>query len=491
MRLIFFFRNPANISLWSLFSHLNDSQLISPDFNYASSMSVTIKHLNADTSFLLTFSPHPPSIPEKTASSQSYTILIDPWLVGPSVVCGSWFALSHHTIPACISHLSEIPEPDLVIISQNKCDHCHEATLRQLPQDTKALIVAEPAAARTIRGFNHFKPSRIIALRKYSPERPSTVFRFSIPALVPEGQEGEVTISFIPARNYATGVHNAIGITYRAPTALRMQKTQTVKAAVQSSSRNCALDRVLSPGLSKRLSPSTRRVASKIKSSTSTSTSTSRSASRQTNTKSANSKKEKDVLKSLPPIPPEKPKSTSKPNSNIPAATTIISPMKPLPKPPEQEQEQEQKPPPSPPQISILYTPHGIPLTPDLQPYIKHHLRPRSLLPLTLLLHSLNRSHNPWYLGGTITAGANGGGVDIARALKARYWIGAHDEEKENKGCGVKLLRTERSDIEEVRRAVEREHSCCGVSSKKDGEKEKRRCEVMVLDVGEEVVLSG
>ncbi|KAJ9206702.1 hypothetical protein DTO164E3_943 [Paecilomyces variotii] len=514
-------------------------------------MSLTIKHLNADTSFLLSFSPpnhHHPN-PDQTPSSplpqknhhhhqqqppKPYTILLDPWLTGPSIIGRSWFALSHHTTPSCITHLSALPEPDLVIISQNKRDHCHEATLRQLPRDTKAVIVAEPAAARTIRGYNHFeRTERIVALRKYShsPEKKDeSVLRFGIPALGSEGEEGEVTVAFIPARNYATGVHNAIGITYRPPTAEKRRRRDgsssekkaemVVNEVVESEMQGRVLERIVSPVLlMRRLSTSTRNIAARVKD-VKVLRASSSSISRLSETETKNDNKIDPKLQQqqqtkplqvpdllLPPTPPETPLSASTFDSNPPAIftpttinTTASSSLMPLEKATEEQiqsqsllspnphplrEEEEEEESVSTSQIAILYTPHGVPLNPDLQPYITHRLSPNGFLPLTLLLHSLNRSHNPWYLGGTITAGAKGGGVEIACALKARYWIGAHDEEKDNRGCGVKLLRTERNDIEEVRRALEKAGCGCG-------EKDRGRCEVRVLDVGEEeVILSG
>ncbi|KAJ9354405.1 hypothetical protein DTO027B9_4748 [Paecilomyces variotii] len=521
-------------------------------------MSLTIKHLNADTSFLLSFSPpnhhhhnsdqnqqqQKQQQPEPEPKPKPYTILLDPWLTGPSIIGRSWFALSHHTTPSCITHLSALPEPDLVIISQNKRDHCHEATLRQLPRDTKAVIVAEPAAARTIRGYNHFeRTERIVALRKYRHSHchgsekkkgggDERVLRFGIPALGSEGEEGEVTVAFIPARNYATGVHNAIGITYRPPTAEKRRRRggsssekkagMVVNEVVESEMQGRVLERIVSPVLLMRgLSTSTRNIAARVKDVKvlrASSSSTSRLS--ETETKNDNKIDPKPQLLQqqtkplqvpdllLPPTPPETPLSASTFDSNPPAIftpttinTTASSSLMPLEKATEaqiqsqsllspnphplREEEEEEEESVSTSQIAILYTPHGVPLNPDLQPYITHHLSPNGFLPLTLLLHSLNRSHNPWYLGGTITAGAKGGGVEIACALKARYWIGAHDEEKDNRGCGVKLLRTERNDIEEVRRALEKAGCGCG-------EKDRGRCEVRVLDVGEEeVILSG
>ncbi|KAJ9257343.1 hypothetical protein DTO207G8_2097 [Paecilomyces variotii] len=282
-----------------------------------------------------------------------------------------------------------------------------------------------------------------------------------------------------------------------------------------------ALERIMSLGLlMRRLSASMRNIAARIKEVKvlrASSSSTSRLS--ETETKNDNKIDPKPQLLQqqtkplqvpdllLPPTPPETPLSASTFDSNPPAIftpttinTTASSSLMPLekateaqtqsqpllspnPHPPKEEEEESV----STSQIAILYTPHGVPLNPDLQPYITHHLSPNGFFPLTLLLHSLNRSHNPWYLGGTITAGAKGGGVEIACALKARYWIGAHDEEKDNRGCGVKLLRTERNDIEEVRRALEKAGCGCGC-----GEKDRGRCEVRVLDVGEEeVILSG
>lgn len=182
-------------------------------------MSVTVRHLNGDSTFLLTFVPDATSSPGLASPPTAFTVLIDPWLSGPSIVTAPWFAQTQLKTPSAITHLSQIDEPDIVIISQNKPDHCHKETLTQLRPEGKTVLAAEPSAARTIRGWNHFDPNRIHALSKYDPKcRFGRQLRLSIPPLAPDGSPGELCISFIPAKNYVTGMHNAFGLTYQPPT---------------------------------------------------------------------------------------------------------------------------------------------------------------------------------------------------------------------------------------------------------------------------------
>lgn len=185
-------------------------------------MSLTVKHLNSDASFLLTFKPILPFPPSPGQSTKEFTILLDPWLSGSSKIWHSKFSISRHKEPACITSLRELPEPDVVVISQNKSDHCHQQTLTQLPgRGTKTTILAEPASAKVIRGWKYFDEERVVTLPKWEDPRlrkASTVHRICIPALSPRGTMGEVTIAYLPQKADITGLHSAIGITYRAPT---------------------------------------------------------------------------------------------------------------------------------------------------------------------------------------------------------------------------------------------------------------------------------
>ncbi|OAK99879.1 hypothetical protein IQ06DRAFT_152297 [Phaeosphaeriaceae sp. SRC1lsM3a] len=181
-------------------------------------MSLTIKSLNSDTSFLLTFSPPVAPLSSPGLFPGSFTILLDPWIVGPSIILNSIFSHSEQKNEPCITSLKELErEPDLILISQHKPDHCHEETLRQLPRDCESTILATPAAVKKIQSWNHFRPERIHALTKYVEGDDRSIYRVVLPPPTPRGSCGEVTISWLPAKRDVTAVHHAIGITYRPP----------------------------------------------------------------------------------------------------------------------------------------------------------------------------------------------------------------------------------------------------------------------------------
>lgn len=492
-------------------------------------MSVIVKHLNADSSFLLLFSPDSqPSSPRVNTSGAVYRILIDPWLQGDSIVTAPWFAVTKHVVPSCIQHLSEIDEPDVVIVSQNKPDHCHGDTLRQLRPDGKTIIAAEPGAAKAIKGWNHFDPARVLALPKFNPKKNFSYATFYIPPSSPGGHRGVVTISFIPAKNYMTGLHNAIGITYLAPTHIKsaasvptidLQKrtqyfhlplspatsspplpasTARPLTAGSNAHRLSTLERPLTAGaggyrprLSRGFSPvppvtpQSQRIpyspppvfTSHGDSPTSTFSTYSREWGSDTNSTIdfAFQPNESHFFEKPLPTPPQSPSnsvSDTASTSHNPRSSTGSSSVtsgNPVtagrPRP-----------------LSILYSPHGIPFQPDLMPYVKNHLVQRGALPLTVLLHSFHRSTNPWYLGGNITAGTEGG-VQIARGLMARCWLSAHDEAKDDQGFSVKKLKTATMSPEEVRRAL---------WQGPEGEEMRRKgwnCDVRGLASGQEMVI--
>ena len=190
-------------------------------------MSLSVKSLNGDTSFLLVFSPPVAPLSSPGLFPGSFTILLDPWLVGPSIILNSIFSHSEQKAQPCISHLKKLDlEPDVVLISQHKPDHCHEETLRQLPPDCESTILAIPPAAKKIRSWKHFRPELVHALPKYVEGDEQSIYRIVLPPPSPRGSCGEVTITWMPARRDIAGVHHAIGITYRPPcTVLSLQKS--------------------------------------------------------------------------------------------------------------------------------------------------------------------------------------------------------------------------------------------------------------------------
>ncbi|KAL9125895.1 MAG: hypothetical protein Q9217_004968 [Psora testacea] len=399
-------------------------------------MSLAVKHLNGDTTFLLTFSPihQPPPSPNSQyhQSPGTFTVLIDPWLSGSTSMWHPKFLLSRHTAPSCIQHLSQIPEPNVVLISQVKPDHCHEATLRQLnPTSSITTVLAEPAAAKKIRSMKHFHPSMIHSLRPFSDKKPDSIIRFFIPPTIPGGTPGEVTISFTPAKIDVAGVHNAIGMTYRPPSSI------------------CVPSRPFSSN-----------------------SSTSRQYSFE------HKPKQQYPTNNLPMTPPDSPlphngtytncttpTSSVLSNSFSPSDHASVSSVSSLSFQTGIRQPTERA-------ISLIYSPHGVDYS-LIWPYASSHLVQTAALPLTLLLHSFDRVANPWWMGGNIAAGLPGG-VEIARNLMARCWISAHDEEKDNSGISVANVKTRRYTTEEV-----------GSLMSEEGGFTK----VLKLDVGEEVIL--
>lgn len=384
-------------------------------------MSLTVKHLNGDTTFLLTFAPtdnappSPPGLPYQQAPG-TFTILIDPWISGPSTMWHPKFLLSKHTSPSCIQNLSHIHEPNVVLISQDRPDHCHEATLRQLdPTSPITTILAEPAAAKKIRGFKFFNPDMVHSLREYE-KKPDSVIRFGIHPIINGGTPGEVTISFIPAKMDMAGVHNATGITYRPPSSSYLPSnpfspiSPTNQSRFYQASQQTPIPVDLPPTPPK-------------------------TPTRQTSALSYTS----NPLSSTSSPPSQHCSTFSNHNRSISSASSVTSTSR---------MHTERA-------LSVIYSPHGVNY-PLIENYASKHLMNIAALPLTLLLHSFDRVNNPWWMGGNIAAGLPGG-VEIAQKLMARCWISAHDEDKDNSGVSVMSTKTRKYNIDEVREMLRRE----------------------------------
>ncbi|KAI5866434.1 hypothetical protein GGS23DRAFT_271404 [Durotheca rogersii] len=415
-------------------------------------MALNVKHLNSDASFLLSFEPIIPEFLQGTVTPRPFTILLDPWITGPSTVFHSKISIATNIHPACLSSLSELPAPpDLVIISQNKSDHCNEATLRQLPATgTETLILAEPAAARLIRSWKYFDPQKVRTIERWEDPRVTgrqSVVRVPVPAVVPGGQAGEVTVAFIPQKRDFVGLHAAIGITYRPPSTHNLQLTIPIVSKPPSP-----------PATPKSLSSPTSIPPASHADTLST-----------------------DTLR-LPPTPPVSPRSLRPVRSAttlLPSPPTRLAPSPPLSQPPHSSSSSHDLHihiPPNRPAtssgyggipltavaaaaistrpLSVLFSPHGIAYA-QLSEYATSHLVSEAALPLTALLHCIDTLANPWWLGGNVCAGAPAG-AETATRLGARVWIGAHDGIKDVRGLGTSLLRTRRFAREEVESALQR-----------------------------------
>jgi hypothetical protein len=128
-----------------------------------------LAHLNADTTWLLQL-PRPATPPGAKSSRSHFNILLDPWLQGPQSDVASWFSTQWHVVAPSVKTISELEaalaevdttDPgdsqshiDLVVISHEFTDHCHRATLLELPKDVP--VIATDKAADLIRSWKHF-----------------------------------------------------------------------------------------------------------------------------------------------------------------------------------------------------------------------------------------------------------------------------------------------------------------------------------------------
>ncbi|KAB5566112.1 hypothetical protein GE09DRAFT_1272525, partial [Coniochaeta sp. 2T2.1] len=128
-----------------------------------------LTHLNADTTWLLQL-PYPATSPSPDVRSH-FNILIDPWLQGPQSDVASWFSTQWHVVPPCIETMEQLDSVlaelegtqrqegkstiDAVAISHEFTDHCHQATLLELPRTTP--VFATEKAAELIRSWDHFE----------------------------------------------------------------------------------------------------------------------------------------------------------------------------------------------------------------------------------------------------------------------------------------------------------------------------------------------
>ncbi|KAI7347597.1 hypothetical protein KC354_g13898 [Hortaea werneckii] len=438
-------------------------------------MSLTVEKLNDDATFIFAFAP--PFAPQTNNRKfpGAFTILIDPWLQGSSAYLHPSFQEAQHTGRCTINSLSDLQEPpDLIIISQEKPDHCHQQTLCSLPKNTTTTILATPLAAKKIQSWGYFDEDTVQVLRPYNPKDGDTVFQASIPSYTSSSSEGEITVANVVTKYDVTGLHNAIGITYRSPgsilSALKRESVNLTELLNYQSPRPS-----MAPTQPKlRQSKSASRLTlgrNKDASLSAPSTPKGRPRTASSSRKSTFDTESLDKTYTSPSRPPAIPpglgtRSRTDSHTSTTSTTTTQSPLN--------TTAHREKP------LTVLYTPHGISVA-ALQPYLTHYLEPQqassssnssnstpSPLPsnlknpsppappspppfrLTALFHCLNTETNPIFLGGTVAHGAPGG-VKLARALHARNWIGTHDEVKVLKGWSTMWIRSTRFGVEEVR----------------------------------------
>ncbi|CAF3007466.1 unnamed protein product [Rotaria sp. Silwood2] len=119
-------------------------------------MSLTLRHLNADTSWLILF--------------ENFKILLDPWLFGSQSEFSRYFSTQEHAVKPSIQNINRDlhMQIDAIIISHEFTDHCHEQTLRSLSKTIP--VFATTNASNRIRRWNYFQYVYEIPLLDDRPE---------------------------------------------------------------------------------------------------------------------------------------------------------------------------------------------------------------------------------------------------------------------------------------------------------------------------------
>lgn len=398
-------------------------------------MALTVKQLNGDASFLLTFEPIETASSRLSTPSEPFRILLDPWIVGPSTILHPKISSTTRAQEACVSTLQDLPEPDLVIISHSRSDHCNEATLRQLPRsNTKTLILAEPTAARLIRSWKYFDKDMVRALHRWGDPRQigqDTVTRVPVPPQVFGGGGGEVTIVFIPQKRDLTSLHSAIGITYRPPTSgpSVFRRTVLTPPTTPTSPVSACPPQLPAPCLSL-----------------------------------LGSADELSVTLFGTPTPRESP---TLPSLRAARSTASLSP-----------HARNRA-------VSVIFSPHGVSYS-SLEPYVTSHLLTEAALPLTALLHCFDTVSPPWWLGGNVSPGMQAG-QQTAAAMGARAWISTYDGEKYVTGLAKRVTHRKKRDRNVAREVIRR---TIGDKRAIRNKKHAKPTEILALSPGEEVTLT-
>ena len=335
------------------------------------------------------------------------------------------FQISHHTSPPCISSLTELPAPDLIIISQDKPDHCHRETLCSLPAEISVKILATSAAAKKIRSWKHFKNANIETFVPYDPDKPKTLKRIPISSYSLRSAAGELTVAYMPQKLDFTSLHNAIGITYRAPGTRTMSPSGLIMDLPLSPPESSASSSVRTPA-------------------------TERSALSFADTDSQ--------IQTPPDSPLDGPR------------------MEFMPKDMGREKT-----------LSVLYSPHGVSMK-AITSYATSHLVKEQALPLTALFHSINVEDNPWFLGGKVAVGYPGG-EEIVKSFGARYWISAHDEVKDNRGWSVAMIKSTNHALEDAQRALDGQLRGQGIPEVYGDKRVVSRTQILSMDSGEQLYI--
>lgn len=199
-----------------------------------------LAHLNADTTWLLQLPyPSPSSAPN---GRTHFNILMDPWLRGPQSDVASWFSTQWHVVPPTIETMDGLDPMlaqlegrqreaagssiDAVVISHEFTDHCHQATLLELPPMTP--VFATDKAADLIRSWSHFE--RVVTMAAFPGPVPNSSLQDTLGhALLPPW----IGIGRVVTEGNALYYHSAVLIAF-APNGRDLGRSSATEAVIYS-----------------------------------------------------------------------------------------------------------------------------------------------------------------------------------------------------------------------------------------------------------------
>jgi len=158
-------------------------------------MSLTLRHLNDDTSWLIIFN--------------EFKILIDPWFFGSQTDYFRSFSTQEHSVKSAIEDVNRDLniEINAIVISHEFTDHCHEQTLRSL--SPRIPVFATRNACKLIRRWNYFEDVIEIPILDNQPEY-FTLDKLNV------NQSNRISIGYIPEKGFLSlpSLHGATCLSF-------------------------------------------------------------------------------------------------------------------------------------------------------------------------------------------------------------------------------------------------------------------------------------
>ena len=194
-----------------------------------------LTHLNADSSWLMSF-PCPPSGTDDAESTGKayFHLLVDAWLTDRHIDAASWISTEYRVVPCAVSTIAEVeeliavmedaaapaadgqhengttkrPSIDAVLVSHTATDHMNKETLLQVDPSVPVITVSGPEKpAPKIKSWKHFE--NVTVMPDFTSEIGNDWRRASTSPLPPW-----LAVFRLPSKEKSPALHFAIAIAF-------------------------------------------------------------------------------------------------------------------------------------------------------------------------------------------------------------------------------------------------------------------------------------